>query len=403
MLQPRIAPTRELELLLYCMRPCFGPDVAENLRALLQCQLDWPHIMQLAEHHRAKPLLYWRLKDYGAEQVPAAVMHQLQHVFQANNRRNMYLMQRLLHLLACLNSNMITAVPYKGPVLAATIYQNLALRHAGDLDIVVHRSDLQRATESLIAAGATFLLTPKDEHYHLKHLYTYNFTFQSVFLELHWTFAQAVMNIPLELHDVAPRIECITLMGSRIPVFSPEDLLVLLCIHGMKHYWERLTWLCDVAWLLHATPNLDWNAVMQRATAYGSRRMLLLGVYLAQRMLAVDLPSEVQRCIAAEAELVFVAAQLQERMAIPLGRPAMGRTRARLYLMSRERLRDRALFVGERANVVVRSAMMPNHNDVAWLPLPPSLSFLYYFLRPFRLIQQNKYRPIARLREWYQQ
>ena len=35
--------------------------------------------------------------------------------------------------------------------------------------------------------------------------------------------------------------------GRDVPALSLEDELVLICVHGAKHFWERLMWTADIA------------------------------------------------------------------------------------------------------------------------------------------------------------
>jgi len=38
-----------------------------------------------------------------------------------------------------------------------------------------------------------------------------------------------------------------------------EDELVLICIHGAKHFWERLMWIADVAALISRQTAINWS------------------------------------------------------------------------------------------------------------------------------------------------
>src|SRR3712207_8653927 len=40
--------------------------------------------------------------------------------------------------------------------------------------------------------------------------------------------------------------------------------LLILCVHGTKHIWGRLSWICDVAELLRTQPDMDWEYVLDR-------------------------------------------------------------------------------------------------------------------------------------------
>jgi hypothetical protein len=68
---------------------------------------------------------------------------------------------------------------------------------------------------------------------------------------------------------------------------------VILCVHGTKHVWERLGWICDVAELIRAHPAMDWQRVMALAKSSKSLRMVQLGLFLAHTVLQAELPEHV--------------------------------------------------------------------------------------------------------------
>jgi hypothetical protein len=111
------------------------------------------------------------------------------------------------------------------------------------------------------------------------------------------------------------RLGAVTLLGRTVASFAPEDQLHLLTIHGSKHLWERLAWVCDIAGILHASaahaaaPSmrgddgaaaLDWERLLGSAREAGSTRMLFLGLMLARRLLDAPVPPEVERLVEAE-------------------------------------------------------------------------------------------------------
>ena len=54
---------------------------------------------------------------------------------------------------------------------------------------------------------------------------------------------------------------------------TPEDLLLILCVHGGKHVWECLKWLVDVRELVDRFPQLDYDALIQRAGRWDDSTM----------------------------------------------------------------------------------------------------------------------------------
>lgn len=55
---------------------------------------------------------------------------------------------------------------------------------------------------------------------------------------------------------------------------APEDHLLILCAHLMKHNFEPGIWFADLEALLAETENFDWDAVLERARRWGLLRSL---------------------------------------------------------------------------------------------------------------------------------
>ena len=70
--------------------------------------------------------------------MPADAREELEGRAQANRLRDLELTGELARLLDRFRRDGIAAVPYKGPVLAAQAYGDVALREFVDLDILVH-------------------------------------------------------------------------------------------------------------------------------------------------------------------------------------------------------------------------------------------------------------------------
>jgi hypothetical protein len=66
-----------------------------------------------------------------------------------------------------------------------------------------------------------------------------------------------------------------------------------------------------------------------------------------------------------------------------------GAVKCFFHLRARERLRDRIRYsVRYFPPYFCRRVHLPNEMDRQWLPLPSAISFLYYGLRPIRLLIQ---------------
>ena len=201
-------------------------------------------------------------------------------------------------------------------------------------------------------------------------------------MELHWGFVDRQFSLPLDAEGLWGRLERVSLDGGTVPTLSPEDLLLILCMHGSVYLWERLGWICDVAELIHARKGVDWEWVTEQAAALGGERMFFLGLYLASDLLGAPLPRDVLHKVEADPTVKVLAREVHERLSWEVNNSpppvpvAFGEIP--FHLRMRERLRDKIWYL-------VDAAMTPTVND--WRLLPLSVYFFpaYYVVRPIRL------------------
>jgi hypothetical protein len=207
------------------------------------------------------PLLYWNLHATCPEAVPETSLDQLRRRFNANSVRNLFLIRELLTLLSLLEKRGIPAIPYKGPVLAAAVYGNFALRQFGDLDILVREQDAVRAKDLLLSQGYWLQYQPPTGYEavfrHFRQTYDLVRGDGQVFVELHWNVISWPLFFSPDSAFVWERLELVSLAGMPARKLAPEDVLSLLYVHGAKHFWTRLGWICDVAALVRTYPGIN--------------------------------------------------------------------------------------------------------------------------------------------------
>jgi hypothetical protein len=375
----------EAELLIHCARARKNPETTAQLGALLRREMRWEYLLRMADAHGMMPLLSWHLGDAPPELVPATVSARLRGRFQRNIRHNLFLTAKLFKLLNLLEAHQLPAIPYKGPILAASCYGNLALREFFDLDLLVHKRDVSRATELLSAAGyqPQFRLTRAQEAAFLRYNCEHTFVHEDdgSIVDLHWAITERFFAFPLDLGCLWERLHRVTLGGSDVPTFSPEDLLLILCVHASKDAWERLTYVCDVAELVRTHQDMDWRRVVERAGRLGSARMLFIGLLLARDLLETPLPKEVSRRAHADPAVQALVRGISERLFRRVDhspRRFAEMPFRPIHMKMRERLRDKVRYL-------VLLATTHTVGDWMAMPLPKPLFFLYYVLRPIRL------------------
>lgn len=305
----------EIELLIHCARLHLGSEEQRSLRALLRHGLAADRLAELAVHHKMMPLLYWHLKDLPGDADGCLPLHPLRAAFVRNAQRMLQLTGELLEIVWLFEKQGIISVPYKGPALAEQLYGNLALRQSVDLDVLVRREDVRRAREVLVARGyrPRHPLSRAVEEFMIQSRYHDVFVGDKGTVELHWAFTNRDVAFPLDLDGLLPRLKQLSLGGHLVNVLAPEDLLLILCVHGAKHRWDRLEWLCAVAELVRSG-EVECGTVLETATRLRVRRMLLLGLGLAHDLLGAPVPQDVLQIARSDRPVVRLGAEVASRL-----------------------------------------------------------------------------------------
>ena len=354
-------------LLLRCISPQTDSQTVEQIQTLAQAEIDWQALAQLAEDHRVVPLLYNRLSSVCPEAVPAPLLKSLRGYCKSIAIRNLSTTAELRRLLALMESKGIDTLPYKGPVLTKMLYKDLELRQFGDLDIVIQPEDMQFVEKLLVAEGYRPYFGEKtaaelNAYMKSKNEHTYDFYHdrKKFFIEIHWRFWPPFFS-SVSPKDIWHRREPVELAGTTVSNFKVEDYLIILCMHGSRHQWERLSWLCDIALLLQKYPNLDWQQMFHLAEQWGAKRMLSLGIYLAHTWLEAPLPKAIADRISADPSIVILATWVHSQI-FGMTKPSahfMGITQ--YHIKARERWQDKALYFQSFVYWLLRGCPSEHH------------------------------------------
>ncbi len=354
-----------------------GPALAE-LAAKIS---GWRDTIEGARQHGVLPILYSELAA-NRTSIPPEALELARIEFERNAFHCLANAAELLEVLKAFEKAGIAAMPFKGVVLGASAYGDMTARSAGDLDVLIYYRDLLQATRILKERGYdlnTKVLedgSPEAENYFEYHFERAD---DGMVLELRW---RLELTQPRYRHDLGmdwvwPRRRTAKLGGADVPNFDAVAGLLMLCMHGSKHVWSRLIWICDVAKLLESEPDLDWNFVRREAKRVGLWRCLALGVLLARSVAGAKVPAEVQRSFEADRRVRNLAEFLEKHVLEEPGRMPGGWMPYNLEILG---FRD-------RARVILSPAFIrPGAQDRAVVKLPKALEPLYYIIRPLRIL-----------------
>jgi len=384
-----VTPRVEDELVLLCSRANADADTSARIRGITSAnEIDWDYVYQLARRHSVLPLIYAQLSGIPSARVPADQLARLKANYQKNVARNVFLTGELCRILQTFSAAGIDAVPYKGPALAVYAYGKLELRRFVDLDILLRKADVLRAKQLLTARGFICGAPWTDAQQALLMRTQHNLSMSQedgrLIVELHWEVASSLFASSLQAEEFWGRLQTMRLNNVTVKCLSTEDLLLSLCVHGSKHFWERLAWICDVAELVKTRTDLNWGALLQHAAATKNDRMLFLGLCLANRLLDAPLPSHVKSKTEAQV-IVSLAIKVEQRLFGAIGQPPVSIGQSfRFNWAVREGWRSRLRYC--------RLLFQPTDADIEAVPLPRPLSFVYYLIRPLGLFRRDRER-----------
>ena len=205
----------------------------------------------------------------------------------------------------------------------------------------------------------------------------FTFRLQEDIYEIHWEVAELGIIHPLQNDLFWENPQPVTLLEREMLTFSPENLVLFLCLHGAKHQWELLKWVADLINLCQSYPNFDWSALLARAKRLGMQRVVLSGMQLAYQIGGVVFSQQDLASFQGDQQASKLASQVISSYQLDLKSNGLFDNTI-FYLKCRERLHDRLYFIFDQIFV-------PKQIDWLTVPLPKYLYPLYFLIRPLRL------------------
>ena len=387
--RPEPAPgSPEAELLAACTRVRLDAVSAERIQWLIRQGVDWDRLVRTAANQAVRPLLYRHLQALPPVEVPAPILAELRRHALATTAQNLLLARELNRVVGLFQAENIRVIPYKGPMLAAWVYQDLSLRPMSDVDLLVHPRDYRASRALLLSHG--YRRVPELD-----------LGWESAFrnpdgtaeIDLHQALLPFWFGVRVDFDPLWERCTPVNLFDATQPNLAPEHLLTLLCLQLFKDAAEGrslvLRQVCDVAEVLRVHAPLDGTRLLETARSWRVERELYLGLRLAHEVLGAVIPDLLQSRVTADRSLDrFVAALKTEVLAMTRAksRAVLPCFRAHGFLVRwhpelTEKLR--AMLFGLRR--LVLALVVPTDQERALISLPPALAFLYALLRPLRL------------------
>lgn len=387
---------KEELFLLYNSHVLVPDENVQYVRNNILNNLDWNDLIDLAIYHKTLPLIYNSIFKYYSLEVPSEIYGKIKRRQVLNAVKNIQAANTLEKIVDLLNANNIDVLTFKGPVLAHDIYGDVTLRTFNDIDLLVSWKNIRKAITLLAEDGFDLEVDlSRDEYISLlKNRHHAVLIKNNVCVELHWELTGRYFSNKITIDSLLPHAESVYMNGKEFLTLRGEDLLIYLCIHATRHHWCQLDLVCGINELIRKRDDLDWLLVERVARERSCLNMVVLALIVVRNVLGLPLNQYMEGLLEKKSYLENVANRYVPVRAIISGGLAESEMTYFSYVRYHGSVIDR-----KRDKIVycLRPIVNPNEKDWLWIRLPVWLSFLYYVLRPLRLL--SKYSRIV-VRFW---
>jgi hypothetical protein len=287
---------------------------------------DWEAAADLALRQGVAPLLCHRLQaDAGLRPLSASLLDGLIEQRRETALDNLRKYGEFRRVAQALGAAGIPLIALKGLHLAELVYRDISLRPMSDLDILVPRERVAEALQLLRGIGfghdaelhaAVAGMLESKCNIGLAHGQ------RDIWLEVHWALDEPGARSAGPLPEIWRSARPARLGDADTLVMTPEFLLLHVCAHlACNHAFAfSLRALCDIAEIVRANPQLDWNAVVAHGSRHGWARGVTAALRLAREHLGVPVPPQALASLGAEK---LDAGLLEEAMTHLLEAPSL--------------------------------------------------------------------------------
>jgi len=233
---------------------------------------EWTSLLLLAEQENVLPWTSACLRSKSGRLDP--ILEKALDAIDLDARISaFYWAATLRGILSNFHCRQIPVISLKGPWLAERLYGNASLRVCRDLDLLVRRKDVVAAERLLTAIGFTPAGHPQD--------YERPWIREDVRVELHHD-VENPRAFDFGIESAWGRSQLSSFQGIPARLLAPADELLFLCLHGVRHRFERLSHIVDLGLAFHhlapRCATFRWHHNSESAS------VLVLGAIMATRL-----------------------------------------------------------------------------------------------------------------------
>jgi len=208
-------------------------------------EVEFNELLTLAGEENVQPWAAQRLRARGGEATPSQ-SKQLDEIHRRAQLSAFFWTETLKSSLGAFHRAELPVIALKGPCLAERLYGDAALRSCYDLDLLVRYADWARAGQLLTGLG--FSPNSHADDYHQ------SWRRKGINLELHYNLENPLA-FEFDVNDVWARAQLSRFHDVPVWLLASADELLYLCLHAVRHRFERLSLMLDLALAFRRLPD----------------------------------------------------------------------------------------------------------------------------------------------------
>lgn len=293
----------EDRLIVMCSRGKMSDETIAKASCILKEDLDWKYLLETSIRQGVSPLFYNGLKQMGQsielkDVIPLSFYQELKGLYLGNCSRNQRLYRVLKEIVEEFDRAGVPVMGLKDIQLAREVYADIGLRPMGDLDLLIHQQDYDRAAVCMRRLGFA-PLPSADIPYTLKYAWAHHWQrpADNVWIDLQWNVLQLEWDtcgegsFDFEIERMWRGAVRMEFEGAQIWVPGLEDMLFHLCLHLEGHRYAEWILFCDIAeFIQRYEGHLDWQYLIHLAHRYQVESSIYYVLLLVSQVCDISLP-----------------------------------------------------------------------------------------------------------------
>jgi len=378
----------EMALLVLICRVYFNKANEHELEAWLKEQkTDWKFLGQIIKVHQVRPMVY-KVLSAGYHGVDPVFLEMLRKNCLQVATGNLQKLDELVRLSKLFKTRGIKIVPYKGVILSRILFGDYISRETADIDFLTDPVYFPQLREILLSEGYVYsYYNPDFEKQILGTSFELLFTKRTesglLKIEVHWQLTSKMLDIPLQLKDLMKNPDTVNIRGQELETLNLENLALSLMVHhGCNDIWRVMRHCLDIGLFMEKyRDEIDWARFYELTKKYHIRKTSATGFYLAQELFGSAVPKPFRDETKNADSLIASLLRFP-----PVNRVKFTLQNLRQHLQLRDSYLDKIRLLFH----YLVAGITPNIRDMEAVKVPQPWYFLYYFIKPFRLIFKRR-------------